>query len=159
MTTVVHVPGSPHRCDLPRGTDKPGTVRRCDCGRRWVAEKPPEVRGGQQIVGVRWRPEKRSERRRKERAGRKAIAEYPPSAERLEAPPVTRGGYSGLRPASEVPPPEPVPSGAVLPSAELASLRAENAQLRRLLNDPDFRLREALKYERRNPQPPLRRQV
>lgn len=177
-STVVYTPPGEHHCNpgwetrcTEDGTryahdvgssDPPGTVRRCGCGRYWVAVKPPEVRSGMQECLVRWRLEKPRERRRRERAAREARMAPPSSNGPLRAPPptasqsVTRGGcssggrtaaelptppasvtrpktggYSGLRPASEVPLSD-VAGGAVLSEAdELATLRAENARLRR----------------------------
>jgi hypothetical protein len=51
--------------------DAPGTVRACpECGKTWVAERYPEVRSGMQGVGIFWRPERRREQKRRERAQR-----------------------------------------------------------------------------------------
>ena len=87
----VYVPKTPHSCaselsklELPYPY---GTVMRCDCDRFWVADRHPSVRDGQQQAGVRWRPEKRRERRHRERADREARMAPPPSFPRLEAPP------------------------------------------------------------------------
>jgi hypothetical protein len=57
-------PGVTRRLEMVHHLDPPGTVRRCEtCGRCWVAERN---RPG--MAGVFWRPEKRRERRRRERA-------------------------------------------------------------------------------------------
>ena len=92
--TLVYTPPPGHRCDIGWETrvlgpdapsvkagfatagvryavmahcnDAPGTVRRCGtCGKHWVAERH---RPGSVMIGVFWRPEKRRERRRRERA-------------------------------------------------------------------------------------------
>lgn len=91
--TLVYAPSSGHGCaiswelcDLPADDplalageaaqyfrevhrwDAPGTVRQCaKCGKFWVAEEYPQVRSGMQSCGVFWRPEKRRERRRREK--------------------------------------------------------------------------------------------
>lgn len=98
--TVVYVPQPPHTCDVgPQEPchDAPGTTRRCACGRFWVAEKYPEVRGGQQRVGVFWRPEKARERRRREKSHRAARMAPPASAKGpLRAPPTVSETDGGL---------------------------------------------------------------
>ena len=85
--TLVHTPERKHSCDIDWETrpvtsgpfctpgetkhaaymvhrnDPPGTVRQCpECGKFWVAERN---RPG--MAGVFWRPEKRRERRQRER--------------------------------------------------------------------------------------------
>lgn len=70
-------PGITSQWEMVHRDDAPGTVRRCeDCGRCWRAEKN---RPG--MAGVFWRPERRLERWRRERAVRRG--------ERAE-----RGGYA-----------------------------------------------------------------
>jgi len=72
VTTLVYEPPEQHTCGVRRdGTwsllyDPPGTVRACDeCGRTWVAEKPPPG-----LMPSVWRPEGRIARWRRERRER-----------------------------------------------------------------------------------------
>ena len=82
--SLIHVPQAAHGCGISWETyrsddgqnylrevnrwDAPGTVRQCgECGKFWVAEQYPEVHYGMQSLGVFWRPEKRRERRRRQR--------------------------------------------------------------------------------------------
>jgi hypothetical protein len=104
--TVVYTPQPSHTCDVGAPEpchDTPGTVRRCNCGRFWAAEKYPEVRGGQQRVGVFWRPEKRRERSRREKAHREARMAPSPSTGPLQAP------SAGLGPIARMFLPEQLP--------------------------------------------------
>jgi hypothetical protein len=106
--TLARDAGWPHSCNIAweeidgslrevHRSDPPGTVRRCDtCGKHWVAVEYPEVTSGMQGMGVFWRPEKRRERWRRERAARGRRMPPPPSVPRLEGPPAPGRGMVSI---------------------------------------------------------------
>lgn len=74
MSTLIHTPERRHNCGIsPHGVwpehlhDPAGTVRRCGCGRTWIAIQPPATSGWAIRL---WRRESWLEPRRRERKAR-----------------------------------------------------------------------------------------